>query len=127
MVAHFAFVAWVLLGGVLSLRFGRLVRWHLPFFAYAVVIEAVRFSCPLTDLEKFLRVMAELPVYEGGFLGHYVEPRLRAAGLPAVVFRHMGYWTVGLNLAVYVVLFRRWRSSRGAIKASEGVPADGPR
>ncbi|MFN4241988.1 MAG: DUF2784 domain-containing protein [Tepidisphaerales bacterium] len=129
MVAHFAFVAFVLLGGVIGVRWRNVLVWHVPIFAYAVVIQAVRFPCPLTLLEKDLRLLAGLPNYAGGFIGHYIEPYVAALGLPPVVYDHMGYWTVGFNAALYAGMAWRWRrNARGApcgdaAAGRDGVPA----
>lgn len=115
MGVHFIFVAVVLLGGLVVWYRPRFAAVHAPVFAYAVVIEAVRFQCPLTLIEKNLRALAGLENYTRGFLGHYVEPWLVAAGLPQAVYAHMGYWTVGLNALLYVWLARRcWTARRTA-------------
>jgi hypothetical protein len=112
-IIHFAFVAQVLLGGLLPLLSPRLTPLHAPFLIYAIIIEAIRFPCPLTQIEKNLRFLANLPNYTGGFLGHYVEPYIAATGLPPVVYQNMGYCTVGLNIVLYGYLFWRWRKGKG--------------
>lgn len=120
MLVHFAFVAFVLTGGVLGLKWRPLLVLHLPVFTYAVIIEAVRFPCPLTQIEKDLRFLANLPNYPGGFLGHYVEPHLSAVGVPPIVYQNMGYWTVAFNAALYAYLIYRWRKATAA--PAQGAP-----
>lgn len=113
---HFAFVAFVLMGGLAGLWWWRLLVWHAPVFVYAVTIEAIRFPCPLTLLEKDLRLLADLPNYAGGFIGHYIEPYVAALGMPPLVYDHMGYWTVGLNAVIYAgVIVRAWRRRGGGV------------
>jgi hypothetical protein len=52
LVVHAAFVAFVVLGGILVLRWPRLVWVHLPVALYGAVIEFLGVICPLTPLEN---------------------------------------------------------------------------
>ena len=52
---HAAFVIFVVLGGLLVVRWPRLVWVHLPAVAWGVLIEFAGWTCPLTPLEKYLR------------------------------------------------------------------------
>lgn len=122
MTLHFAFLMLVLFGGVASLRFPRLLPIHIPAFAYAFIIEAVRFPCPVTDFEKFLRVKAGLGSYDRGFIGHYIEPHLVHLGVPQIVYANLGYWTVGLNLLLYAYFLYRTLRSRRRGRVTQLVP-----
>lgn len=112
MLSHLAFVAWVLMGGWVGLVWRRAIWWHVPVFTYAVIIEAIRFQCPLTNFEKWLWVQSGYRSYEGGFLGYYVEPYVRALGVPRLIYANMGYWTVGINFVLYGWLVWRWWKGR---------------
>ena len=54
-VVHAMFIAFVVAGGLLVLRWRWVAFVHIPVVAYGVVIELVGFTCPLTPLEKVLR------------------------------------------------------------------------
>ena len=55
LVVHLAFVLFVVLGGLLALRWRRVAWIHVPVALYGATIEFVGFICPLTPLEVWLR------------------------------------------------------------------------
>ena len=61
LVVHFAFVLFVILGGVLALRWPRVAWIHLPIALYGVAVEFIGFVCPLTPLEVGLRQRVDRP------------------------------------------------------------------
>lgn len=107
---HLAFVVFVVLGGLLVLRWPRLAWVHLPVAAYGALIEFVGWICPLTPLEKSLRERAGGAGYEGGFVEHYVVPVLYPAGLTPSIQLVLGGVVVLVNLLIYSWVLRRRRS-----------------
>ena len=64
LVVHLVFIVFIVFivaGGFIARRYRSVVWPHLAVVAYAIVIEAVRFTCPLTPLEKSLRASAGAP------------------------------------------------------------------
>src|SRR3954470_2924741 len=106
-VFHFAFVLFVVLGGLLVLRWRWVAFVHLPVALYGALIELVGWVCPLTPLEKRLRESAGLPGYQGGFVEHYILPVLYPAGLTRSVQLVLGMLVIGLNLVIYIVVGRK--------------------
>jgi len=100
-VFHFAFVLFVVFGGLLALRWPKVAYVHLPVAAYGALIELVGWVCPLTPLEKQLRESAGLQGYEGGFVEHYVLPVLYPSGLTRGVQLSLGLVVIALNVAIY--------------------------
>ncbi|HEU4647891.1 MAG TPA: DUF2784 domain-containing protein [Gemmatimonadales bacterium] len=118
-VLHFAFVLFVVAGGLLVLRWRRLARVHLPVAVYGVVIEWIGFICPLTPLEKALRRSAGEAGYAGGFVEHYVLPVLYPTGLTRGVQWVLGALVLVVNVGVYWWLWRtRGRRERSASRES---------
>ena len=105
-VLHFAFVLFVVFGGLLVLRWPRLAYVHLPVALYGALIELVGWICPLTPLEKRLRESAGLEGYQGGFVEHYILPVLYPAGLTRNVQLVLGLIVIGMNLVIYTVAAR---------------------
>ncbi len=108
-VFHFAFVLFVVLGGLLVRRWPRVAWVHLPCAVWGALIELTGLICPLTPLEKWLRDQAGLASYGGGFIAHYIVPVLYPAGLTRGVQLALAVFVVALNLAVYAGW---WRSRR---------------
>ncbi len=104
---HLLFVAFVVLGGLLALRWRRVVWLHLPAAVWGALIEFAGWVCPLTPLEKWLRGLAGEAGYRGGFIEHYMLPVLYPAGLTRGVQLVLGAFVVGVNVAVYWLVFRR--------------------
>jgi hypothetical protein len=75
MIAHFAFIVFVVIGPLLAWRLRRLgLLWvQLPAAVYALAIVTVGFTCPLTPLENDLRARAGQAGHTGGFVDRYIE------------------------------------------------------
>jgi hypothetical protein len=109
---HFAFVLFVVLGGLLVLRWPRLAYVHVPAAIWGVLIEFAGWVCPLTPLENSLRVRAGEAGYEGSFVEHYILPMLYPSALTRNVQFLLGALVLALNLAIYAYLLRRTRRTR---------------
>ncbi len=110
-LVHFAFVAFVLVGGLLVL-WKPFLRWlHLPAVAWAALIEFSGWICPLTPWEQALRLKGGQAGYTGGFVEHYLIPVLYPAGLTQGVQVVLGILVVAVNVGIYTIVGRR-RSHR---------------
>jgi hypothetical protein len=107
LVVHLAFVLFVVLGGLLALRWRGLAWVHLPVALYGALIEFVGFVCPLTPLEVRLRRLGGEAGYRGGFIEHYVTATLYPNGLSREVQFGLGVVVLLLNGAIYVAWNRR--------------------
>jgi hypothetical protein len=104
---HALFVAFVVVGGLLALRWPWVVAVHLPAAVWGALIEFQGWVCPLTPLEKSLRAAAGEAGYQGGFIEHYLLPVLYPAGLTRGVQLVLGTLVIVVNLVIYGVLLRR--------------------
>lgn len=107
---HALFVAFVVLGGLLALRWPRAAFVHLPAAVWGALIEFQGWICPLTPLEKSLRASAGQSGYPGGFIEHYLLPVLYPEGLTRGVQLTLGVVVIVVNLVVYALVLRRIRS-----------------
>jgi len=110
---HFAFVLFVVLGGLLVFKWRRLARLHVPAALWGAFIEATGWICPLTPLENRLRVTGGGAGYRAGFIEHYVLPILYPAGLTRSSQVLLGISVVVLNLGIYSWILLRSRGNRG--------------
>jgi len=111
-VVHVAFVAFVVLGGLLVLWRRWIALVHLPAAAWGVWIEVAGGVCPLTPLENELRRRSGAAGYEGGFVEHYLLPVLYPAGLTARVQLVLALFVVAVNLVVYGFVVRRFATRK---------------
>lgn len=109
---HLGFILFVLLGGLLLLRWPRLLCLHLPAVAWGIVVECLHLGCPLTPWENHLRRMAGQAGYEDGFIEHYLIPLIYPAGLTPQIQLWLGSIVLLVNLSVYACLIWR-RHSEG--------------
>jgi hypothetical protein len=109
---HLGFILFVLLGGLLLLRWPRLLCLHLPAVAWGIVVECLHLGCPLTPWENNLRRMAGQAGYEDGFIEHYLIPLIYPAGLTPQIQLWLGSIVLLVNLNVYACLIWR-RHSKG--------------
>ena len=109
-LTHLAFVLFVVLGGVLALRWRRLIWVHLPAVIWGALIEFTGCICPLTPLENWLRRQAGAVGYRGGFIEHYLMPVLYPVGLTRGIQIVLGVSVIVINAAVYGWILSR-RSS----------------
>lgn len=107
LVAHLAFVVFVVAGGFLTWRWPRVAWVQVPTAIYGVVIELAGFRCPLTPLEKALRRRAGSAGYEGGFVEHYVVGVLYPGEFTTGVKIVLAGLVVLANGAAYAGLHRR--------------------
>ena len=107
LIVHLAFVLWVMLGGLLVLRWPRLVWLHLPAVAWGIYVELSGRICPLTPLENSLREAAGQTGYSGGCIEHYVTLLIYPDGLSRQIQFALAALVVLVNGTVYWLLVRR--------------------
>ena len=108
---HFAFILFVMFGGLLALRW-RWAPWvHVPSFLWGSGIEVTGGICPLTPLENRLRGAAGESQYVGTFIEHYILPVMYPTGLTREVQLVLAVGLVLLNVAIYAWVVRRRRGA----------------
>jgi Protein of Unknown function (DUF2784) len=108
LVLHFAFVAFVIAGGVAVLRWPRLAWLHVPAAVWGALIEFAGWICPLTPLENSLRERGGEAGYSGGFIDHYITGLIYPDGLTRTQQLGIGALVLAINVYVY---WRLWRQS----------------
>lgn len=107
MLVHFGFIAFVVLGGLLVLRWRWMMWLHLPAAVWGVLIELGGWVCPLTPLENHFRRLGGESGYRDGFVERYLEPVIYPPGLSAPTQLGLAAFVVLVNVAVYSLVARR--------------------
>lgn len=109
LVVHFLFIAFVIAGGFLAIRWPRLAWVHLPCAVWGALIEFAGWICPLTPLENMLRLAGGESGYAGGFVDRYLLPLIYPGGLTHEIQVILGVSAIALNVVAYTVVIRRRR------------------
>ena len=111
-VIHIGFVLFVLFGGLLTVKWPRVMWLHFPAVAWGALVEFSGWICPLTPLENWLLVQAGQVGYEGDFLLRLLFPLLYPEALTRTVQILLGTIALMANLTIYVWLWRQHRIPR---------------
>jgi hypothetical protein len=103
---HLAFILFVVLGGLLVLRWKRLAWLHLPAAGWGVLIEFAGFYCPLTRLENWLLHRAGRAGYPEGFIAHHLFALIYPGGLTRPMELVLGALVLLVNVYVYMRVCR---------------------
>jgi hypothetical protein len=116
LLLHLAFIAFVLLGGILAARWRWVPMLHLPAVAWGAFVELAGRTCPLTEAENFFRQKAGQSGYAESFIEHYLLAIIYPAGLTREGQYVLAGIVVAVNTAIYAWLFlgRRRAGKSGA-------------
>ena len=109
---HFAFLVFVIFGGLLAVWRWRLAWLHLPALAWGIWIQFTGRICPLTPLENRLRVLGGEAGYSGGFIEHYLLSLIYPDGLTRSIQLALGLGLIAFNFLIYAWAFWRKRHER---------------
>jgi hypothetical protein len=109
---HFAFIAFVVIGGFLVIRWPGLAWLHVPAAAWAAMIEFTGWVCPLTPIEVMLRIAGGGSGYSGGFIEAYVVPIVYPSGLERGTQQVLGAVVIFINVVAYGRLLLRRTGGR---------------
>ncbi|WP_404437177.1 DUF2784 domain-containing protein [Stutzerimonas chloritidismutans] len=109
LVAHLAFIIFVLLGGLLVAWQRRLLWLHVPAVAWGMFVELTGRLCPLTHWENYFRRLAGDAGYEASFVEQYLLPLIYPSWLSVPVQYVLAAIVVLVNLLIYGWLICRWR------------------
>ena len=104
LVAHLAFIVFVVAGGLLALRWHWAPLVHLPAALWGVFIELSGGICPLTPLENYLLRAGGASGYSGGFIEHHLVPIIYPVGLSPSIRVLLAALVVFVNALVYSLI-----------------------
>ena len=111
LVLHFAFIAFVVLGGLLAVRWPAVAWLHLPAVAWGAYVIIAGEICPLTPLEITLRLQGDQPGYEHSFIEQYLMPLIYPDAVQGPMGRGLqvtlGVAVVLINVLAYAWVWRR--------------------
>ena len=106
LILHLCFILFVVLGGLLVLRWPWVTWLHLPAAAWGILVELAGWICPLTPLEIALRRDTGSSAYDTTFVEGYLVPIVYPSALTPDVQMVLGLFVLGINLVVYGLVWR---------------------
>lgn len=103
---HFTFVLFVLFGGLLTVKWPRVMWIHGPALLWGCIVEFTGAVCPLTPLENQLRLRGGEAGYENDFVSSWLLPILYPETLTPDIQLALGAFVLLLNVAVYTWIWR---------------------
>jgi len=105
LLAHFLFVLFAVFGGLLAFRDSGWLWLHVPVVLWSSVVNLMSWTCPLTPLEKALRIRAGQGGYTGGFIQHYIGSAVYPRGMPRQLELVAGISILAGNAILYAVVY----------------------
>lgn len=111
-IIHLAFIIFVVLGGILVLKWKRIIWLHIPAAIWGALIEFMGWICPLTPLENRFRMMAGDSGYTGDFIARYILPLIYPGALTRGIQILLGVFVIVINIAIYAYIIWRYVARR---------------
>jgi len=112
LITHALFIVFVIFGGLIVLKWHKVMWLHIPCAIWGALIEFFGWICPLTYLENNLRGAGNANYYESSFIQHYLLPIIYPAGLTTGIQILLGVIVIVINLIVYSIVWRYWYGKR---------------
>ena len=109
LLLHLLFIAFVVLGSLLTVWRRRVLFIHLPAAAWGAFVELTGRVCPLTSLENTLLIKAGTAGYSESFVEHYLLRIIYPEGLTREIQFILGGLVIVVNVSLYLWLFHRLR------------------
>ncbi len=101
LLIHFLFAAFAVFGGILVFFDASWAWVHVPTVLWSSIVNLMSWTCPLTPIEKSLRLRAGQTGYAGGFIQHYIGRAVYPRGMPRHLELVAGISIVVGNALVY--------------------------
>jgi hypothetical protein len=109
LLLHLLFIAFVVLGSLLTVWRRRVLFIHLPAAAWGAFVELTGRVCPLTSLENTLLIKAGTAGYSESFVEHYLLRIIYPEGLTREIQYILSGLVMVVNVSLYLWLFHRLR------------------
>ena len=106
LVVHMLFIIFVLFGGLIVLKWHKVMWIHIPCALWGAIIEFLGWVCPLTYLEIYFHEIYNANSYENSFIQNYLLPVIYPPGLTTDSQFLLGVIVIVINLIIYFIIWR---------------------
>lgn len=121
LVLHFAFMAYVLLGGFLAWRWPKAIWFHLPAIGWGIALVGFGLNCPLTYAENWARTNAGEGPLTRGFIDTYIEGVLYPERYVHVAQAVLALIVLVSYVGFFVLRRRRAKARAAAVEVGQRV------
>ena len=107
LIAHFAFILFVVFGALLFFVTTKIIFIHIPAFIWGSYIELTHSICPLTYLENWFLDKANLTIYSEGFIQNYIVPIVYPTDLTKNLQIYLGITLIVINIIIYGLILNK--------------------
>ena len=112
LIIHFLFIIFVIFGGLLFFIKAWTLYFHIPAFIYGAYIEFTQTICPLTYLENYLLIKANLATYSTSFIQNYLVPIIYPVNLTKDIQINLAISLIVLNAVIYGIVVIKYKKNR---------------
>ena len=107
LIVHFAFIIFVVFGGILFLISTKIIYVHVPALIWGIYIELTHSVCPLTYLENWFLQKANLTTYSEGFIQNYLVPIVYPKNLTEDLQTYSAIALIVANMIMYGLIISK--------------------
>ena len=107
LIVHFAFIIFVVFGGILFLISTKIIYVHVPALIWGIYIELTHSVCPLTYLENWFLQKVNLSIYSEGFIQNYLVPIVYPTNLTDDLQTYIAIVLIIANMIMYGLIISK--------------------
>ena len=111
LIVHFAFIIFVVFGGILFFITTKINYVHLPALLWGIYIELTHSICPLTHLENWFLQKTNLKTYSEGFIQNYLVPVVYPNNMTEDLQIYFATVLVVINSIIYGLIIKKIKKS----------------
>ena len=111
LIVHFAFILFVVFGALLFFVSTKIIFIHFPALIWGSYIELTNSICPLTYLENWFLLKANLTTYSEGFIQNYLVPIVYPVSLTKDLQIYLGIALIVINIVFYAFIFNKLKKN----------------
>ena len=101
LIVHFTFIIFVVFGALLFIVSTKIIYVHVPALIWGIYLEFTHSVCPLTYLENWFLLKANLTTYSEGFIQKYLMPFVYPKNLADDLQTYLAIALIVTNIIVY--------------------------
>ena len=107
LIVHFAFIIFVVFGVLLFIVSTKIIYVHVPALIWGIYLEFTHSVCPLTYLENWFLLKANLTTYSEGFIQKYLMPFVYPKNLTEDLQTYLAIVLIVTNIIVYRLIINK--------------------